>query len=410
MELVLSLESLESELNRFASDRFQRLEFRGGLEDKFERDTSSGRSHRFWFEGLLAILIANGWLLADYVFLEERSWRAVVLRTLLVTPVALLVNSLMRRNPPRALREGSVAGGTTLIGFITLRAQGNATTSGAMFGLVCVLITMLFANVVMRLRFLYAAGATLLMTAGVLWSVAGAETLSLSEKVVAGSLMMMAVTIMLLANYSMEREERVKYLLAGRSEIQSREILTMNAALNRQSRLDKLTGLPNRRLFEERFDELWKDAELTRRPLSQIVIDVDHFKQLNDVRGHLYGDEVLERVASLLPQVLRGPRDFVARFGGEEFVVLLPEAEGERALAVAERIRDLVELAGTPPQKVDGENFLMWTTVSCGVSTCVPSEWMERNDLLGAADRALYRAKADGRNRVCYEACAQLCP
>ncbi len=408
MELVPSLESLESELNRFASNRFGRLEFPEALEDKFERDTSSRRSHRFWFEGLIAILLANGCLLADYVFVEERSWQKVVIRTLLATPVALLVNSLMRRNPPRSLREGTVAGGTTLIGFISLHAQGNATATGAMFGLVCVLITMLFADVVMRLRFLYAAGATLLMGAGVLWSLAGAEALPLSEKVVGGSLMMMAVTIMLLANYSMEREERVNYLLAGRSEIQSSEILMMNAALKQQTRVDTLTGLPNRRFFEERFDELWKDAELTKAPLSQIVIDVDHFKQLNDIKGHLYGDKVLERVSSLLPQVLRGPRDFVARFGGEEFVVLLPGAGEERALVVAERIRDLVELAGTPPQKVDGENFLMWATVSCGVSTCVPGAWMERNDLLSAADRALYRAKADGRNRVRYEACQQI--
>lgn len=408
MNLGPALGGLDSELNRFASGNFQRLGFAGTLEDEFESNTSITRSHRLWLEGLLAILVANGCLLVDYVFVQEKLWQTMILRTLLITPVAVLVNSLMRRNPQRRLREGSVAAGTTLIGFIALYAQGNATATGAMFGFVCVLITMLFADVMMRLRFPYAVGATSLMLAGVLWFLARAQTLQPSEKVVGASLMMIAVAIMLLANYSMEREERVNYLLARRSEMQSTEILKMNAALLRLSGSDKLTGLPNRRSFEERFEELWNDAELTQRPLSQIIIDVDHFKQLNDVKGHLYGDEVLERIASLLPQALRGQTDFVARFGGEEFIVLLPGAEEERALIIAERIRGLVEFAGTPPQKVDGENFLMWSTVSCGVSTCVPGALMERKDLLRAADRALYKAKADGRNRVRFEAGPQL--
>ncbi len=408
MDVMHDVTSVDSELERVQSRSLHLLGFGRGLEDRFESDTSAKRSRRLWFEGLLAIVIANVCMVADYLFVQDGRWQTMVLRALLLTPVALIVNSLMRSNPRRWLREGSVAAGTTVIAFINLNAQGNATAATAMFGLVSVLITMLFTGVIMRLRFPYAVSAIWVMSGGALWSVAGARGLQVSEKVVAGSLLIASAMITLLANYSMEREERVNYLLTLRGELQSRDLLEMNAKLQRLSGMDKLTGLPNRRAFEDRFESSWRDAEGTGRPLSQIVIDVDHFKQINDTRGHLYGDAVLERIASLLPQSLRGQTDFVARFGGEEFVVLLPGMDEEHALGVAERIRSLVEVAGTPAHEVGGGEFLMWTTVSCGVSTCVPEPGMRREELLAAADRALYRAKKDGRNCVRFKGCVEL--
>ena len=408
MGSVPDLVALELELQRLVSSSVRRLGFTGSLEEQFEGETSLRRSRRLWFEGLLAIVIANLCMFADYVFVRDGKWQTMVLRALLLTPVALVVNSLMRCNPRRWMREGSVAAGTTLIAFINLHAQGNATATTTMFGLVSVLITMLFAGVVMRVRFFYAAGAISAMSAGALWWLAGAPTLQVAEKVVAGSLLIVSVTITLLANYSMEHEERVNYLLQLRGKMHRAEMLEMNAMLQRLSRMDKLTGLPNRRSFEERFEEMWREAEAIGAPLSQIVIDVDHFKQINDVKGHQYGDKVLERIAMLLPQALRGETDFVSRFGGEEFVVLLPETDEERALTIAERIRSLIEVAGTPAHEAGEGSLLIWATVSCGVSTCVPEAGMRREELLAAADRALYVAKGSGRNRVCFEMTGEL--
>jgi diguanylate cyclase (GGDEF)-like protein len=135
--------------------------------------------------------------------------------------------------------------------------------------------------------------------------------------------------------------------------------------------------------------------------LSAIVIDIDRFKAVNDLRGHLYGDKVLTRVASLLQQSLRGKDDFAARFGGEEFVVLLPQTSQRAALIVAERIRKLVEVAGSPAVESFATGEVLATTVSCGVATCLPSEGFCIEDLLEAADKALYEAKRGGRNRVC---------
>jgi diguanylate cyclase (GGDEF)-like protein len=129
------------------------------------------------------------------------------------------------------------------------------------------------------------------------------------------------------------------------------------------------------------------------------VIDIDHFKATNDSRGHLYGDRVLVRVASLLLQSLRCKDDFAARFGGEEFVLLLPGTGQEGAMIVAERIRKLVEVAGSPALQDPGLPPRL-STVSCGVASCWPNEFMRREDLLDAADKALYLAKAGGRNQV----------
>ena len=202
------------------------------------------------------------------------------------------------------------------------------------------------------------------------------------------------------AAYSLERQERIAYLLFRRGTLQTQELAHLNRSLQQLSLLDKLTGLPNRRAFDDQFEALWHKGERRHTPLSAILIDVDHFKVINDVLGHLYGDQVLQRIAGLLPQAIRGHADFVSRFGGEEFVVLLPDAGPEISLVVAERIRALVEAAGTPPcERRDGQPMI-WVTVSCGAATCLPGPSLTQSDLLHAADQALYRAKSAGRNLV----------
>jgi len=390
-------------IEKLRNKRFQSLRFSQPLEAQFEQDTAKERCYRLWLEGLLAIIFLNGCLLFDYVMVKDVRWESIVLRTMLVTPLALLVNLLMRLNPRRALREGSVAAGTTLICFINLYVEGNTTASTTTYGLICVLITVLFVDVVMRIRLRYAAISTGVMTVGGLCFLADATGLENPEKIVAASLLAIGVAITMTASYSLEREERLGYLMHLRSEVQGRTLEALNSELQQLSNVDKLTGLPNRRAFEERFENLWAEGERLRTCLSAIIFDVDHFKRLNDRHGHLYGDEVLQHIAGLLVQGLQGHGDFTARFGGEEFVVLLPDTELEKALLLAERVRSLVEVSG---KSVTGEPFgntVLWATVSCGVAMCVPGVGMYRDDLLEAADRALYDAKARGRNRVSFQ-------
>jgi diguanylate cyclase (GGDEF)-like protein len=384
---------VDEEIARLRHNHFRSLDFVEVVEERFEHDTAKERSHRLWFEGLLAIIIFNGCLLADYLLVKDVKLESIVRRTVVITPIALIVNYMMRLNPKRWLREGSVAVGTTLICFLNLHAENSNTAATTTFGMMSVLITVLFAGIVMRLRLPYMTSSTVAMLGGGLWFASHATGLMGSEKVIGISMMTLGVAVTLTAGYSLERQERLAYLLFLRSELQGE-------ALHRLSNLDKLTDLPNRRAFEEQFERLWMEGIQTMTSLSAIVIDIDHFKEVNDLYGHLYGDDVLRRVGGLLTQALHVQNDFVARFGGEEFVILLPNTNMESALLVAERVRTMVEMAGTPASEHLNGRPTMLVRVSCGVSACVPDRGVSRERLLKIADRALYKAKENGRNRV----------
>jgi diguanylate cyclase (GGDEF)-like protein len=154
---------------------------------------------------------------------------------------------------------------------------------------------------------------------------------------------------------------------------------------------DGLTGIFNRRFFEMRVLEELERARRYDLVLSVLMIDLDEFKMVNDEFGHLLGDEVLRQVSSILLSNLR-KADVVCRFGGDEFAVLLPETTGENALRVADKIRRAVsawEFPGVPKQ----------VTISIGAA-CLPRHGETRDELIKAADDALYRAKQSGRNRL----------
>lgn len=155
---------------------------------------------------------------------------------------------------------------------------------------------------------------------------------------------------------------------------------------------DGLTAIPNRRYFEDFLEREYARAVRYQRPLSLMLLDLDHFKKTNDEFGHLAGDYVLRRTAAVLKKTIRREQ-LLARYGGEEFVVVLPETEVSKAETFAERIRALVE---STEFEFDGRDIPVTTSV--GVA-CLTSG-MHRDRLVQAADEALYRAKADGRNRV----------
>jgi diguanylate cyclase (GGDEF)-like protein len=280
-----------------------------------------------------------------------------------------------------------------------LESDTSATSSA--YAQVGVIVTVIFVNVVMRLQFMYALSASAFLLTSDLVFIHHDHLLNSSEKLLGITLAVCAISMTVVANYSGGREERLGYLMRLRSEIQTRELSFLNVELQKISYIDNLTGLANRHSYELQFAKLWREAVSSGSCLSAIVIDIDHFKMTNDTRGHLYGDRVLVRVASLLLQSLRCKDDFAARFGGEEFVVLLPGATQEGAIIVAERIRKLVEVAGSPALPEPGSHPRL-STVSCGVASCWPSESNCREDLLDSADKALYQAKAAGRNQVCF--------
>ena len=166
--------------------------------------------------------------------------------------------------------------------------------------------------------------------------------------------------------------------------------------LVRLARLDGLTGLYNRRTFDDVLEREWRRLARTGEPLSVIMIDVDHFKTYNDTYGHGAGDACLQRVADAARSSLQRPADVLARYGGEEFVALLPETKLEGALAVADAIRTAVVALDIPHASSTTAGQV---TLSLGTACTVPQPDADAAKLLAIADQQLYAAKAEGRNR-----------
>jgi diguanylate cyclase (GGDEF)-like protein len=180
----------------------------------------------------------------------------------------------------------------------------------------------------------------------------------------------------------------------ARLRAQNQELRSVNETLQQLSSTDELTMLPNHRCFQEQLSREVKRARRTAAPLALVLIDIDNFKQLNDRHGHLAGDAVLRHVAGVMSGVLR-ETDHLARYGGEEFALLAPQTDLEGALELAEKIRVAVSQAETPIVGDEGPQTLR-VTVSIGVSLFKDN----RQELFGDADRALYRAKAGGKDCV----------
>jgi diguanylate cyclase (GGDEF)-like protein len=159
---------------------------------------------------------------------------------------------------------------------------------------------------------------------------------------------------------------------------------------------DPLTGIPNRRRFASSLDVEWKRARRAKRPLGFVLIDLDHFKSLNDTRGHPVGDEALRQIAGYLQRSLRRTGDHVARYGGEEFAIILPDTDAAGGVHFAEKLRAGIERLAIPNE---GSPF-RYVTASFGVAAVIPDDNADPAELIAAADTALYRAKRDGRNLV----------
>jgi diguanylate cyclase (GGDEF)-like protein len=170
-----------------------------------------------------------------------------------------------------------------------------------------------------------------------------------------------------------------------------------NVRLKQLSLHDALTGLPNRRLFNQTLESEWNRAMRNRRPLSLVIADVDCFKALNDAYGHPAGDECLCDVASALNSSLRRAGEVASRYGGEEFAAILPDADAASAATVAETMREAVAAL-----QISNEGSMVqpFVTASFGVATAFPVDGTEAASLVDSADEALYRAKRNGRNRV----------
>ena len=173
----------------------------------------------------------------------------------------------------------------------------------------------------------------------------------------------------------------------------NRRLTESNSLLRHLSYVDALTEVPNRRWLDEFLTREWARSIRERTPISLIMADLDHFKRLNDARGHQAGDSCLAQVAAAFRKAIMRPADFLARYGGEEFAVVLPDTDIDGARIVAERLQDAVD--DLVIELPDGSTTSI--TVSIGIACLNPTRSCLPDDLIAAADRALYQAKAGGR-------------
>ena len=174
------------------------------------------------------------------------------------------------------------------------------------------------------------------------------------------------------------------------------QIVHQRRLLEQIAALDGLTGIPNRRRFDEALAQEWSRCQRSGLPLSLIVADVDQFKQYNDTLGHAAGDRVLQDVAAALRQAARRPGDLAARYGGEEFVLLLPETDAPQAQQLADELLQRMAARKLPHPSASAAPCV---TLSLGGITTIPASSVVAPDFFERADAALYQAKAQGRNR-----------
>ena len=179
--------------------------------------------------------------------------------------------------------------------------------------------------------------------------------------------------------------------------VSQQQLLDTNLVLQRLMNSDGLTGLSNRRHFDEYLELEWRRAQREQTQMSLLMIDVDYFKSFNDTFGHLEGDEALRKVASAIRDASCRSSDLPARYGGEEFAIVLPNTSQGGARLVAEKLRQAVEALKIQHISPTEGSFL---TISIGLSTLTPQQGSSCRDLISAADKGLYLAKKNGRNRV----------
>ena len=367
------------------------MHFSTRLEQLFESETQHARTRHLVSVGIIWIVV--GVLYAVVTRVGPASTLALSASTVrmgVVTPILIAVTFAIWWGVRPFTREllmmlATIIAPASMILVITF-AQGSdaGVNRGALT------IVLLFITVVVRLRFWFA------VTACVAIAAVQVGIPSLVGLPVPGNVPLVLITIVatLVANYQLERESRLNYLQRLLTRIQGAQLAATVVQLQDLSQRDPLTGLANRRAIDTQLEALCEKGER----FAVIMVDVDTFKSFNDCYGHVIGDDCLRRVAAMLRASLRNTSDQIARVGGEEFVVLLPQTSVENARIMAERMRNAVYGLRIP----HAESPEHVVTISAGVSgSSAPAS---AEEMLSAADKALYRAKSLGRNRVEIEA------
>jgi diguanylate cyclase (GGDEF)-like protein len=332
-------------------------------------------------------------------------WFSVFMRAVFFTPLCLAVLFCGTYYSQEIVRRRMISftdwvimisGWGAALCFAVILLQSR--TSYAHYYYAGFMVVIIYGNLVQQQTFrfaiLYSLGIVCISIAGMVVTPAYPPAIRVAMMV----LLVVTACFTLTASYLVEKARRRRYLLLRREQTLVEDLSDVNMLLQKLSRSDVLTGVGNRRHFHDYLKHVWERARVDDRPMSVLMIDVDHFKAYNDRYGHPAGDECLKQVAQAIQAHLRSPGDFVARYGGEEFVAVLPDASIEMARQAGERVRQGIE---NLHMRHEASSTAPMVTVSIGVATALGSQvGMTADKLVSQADRALYDAKHGGRNRV----------
>ncbi len=409
MSLVMALRDM------VRRDRSQPLlRFDDAQERRFAESTQEARIQHFMVSGVVALGIFNLFLISDWLMAPDTFWMAACLRLLLFTPLSLVVlyvpwrhRPVVRALPTRVLEGIVVANGVGAALCLTAVLVATESPYAGMYrcGLLPILV---YGTLVQRFRFRFAVVFAACVVACHLASVALAMGQSVHTapypeiEAPAFLVLLVVAAYTLLMNFKMEKEERHRFQQKERQAVLRGELEASQARMEALSRQDALTGVPNRRHFDELAQAQWRQHERSGERIAVLLVDVDHFKAYNDHHGHPAGDQCLRLVAQALQRALQEPDAALARWGGEEFIVLLPHADAELMETLAARLCSAVRGLGL---RHGGGGVHGVVTISVGAALACPA--VDRRQLpavAGQADEALYRAKRDGRDRCCLAA------
>jgi len=386
MELPkLNRDSLQSPYAEQLNRGFPGLKFATLIEKEFREFYIAQNLPRARLSALVALILVLWLTCIEFLFndtaatTQMNALRLGVLCPLLVVVIVAIYVPFLER-----YYDEIAATGVTVIGLVVSYICQVAALEGASYVLAGVVLVNLYACMFLGFRFPVAASIAALLTAAHLGFgfLLGAP---LSELFYMTAILATSNVIGGIATYNLEHALRANFL--------------ETRVLNELAQRDGLTGLYNRRIFDDYIRRIWRQSRREDVPIEIVFVDIDYFKIYNDVYGHQAGDDCLKKVAQTIARSAKRPFDFCARYGGEEFVLVLYGPPADYARTLPEQIRHDVMDLGIEHQGSEIGNFV---TVSVGVALAHPGSGRSLTGAIQTADEAMYEAKQEGRNRVVF--------
>ncbi|MDO9237043.1 MAG: diguanylate cyclase [Aquabacterium sp.] len=375
---------------------FRRLRFPAQQEAAYLAHHANSRRKQLAVMSVLGMLIYNGYGWVNSAMFSDIDQSVLLMQLWLSVGVLLLSAVGYRRRMHPLWREGLYSVFTTAVGVFSVWVLSHSQQMSTLSYIVCLVMIPMFAGVGARQPFWFTCLPAL---------ITAIASISLFNPVGDAQAMVMMNSLFIITNitaytlilaYTLEHGARKEWLFAQIERLQREALELTTLGLRQLSVQDALTGICNRRQFEDDLEFVWGNSLRAGRPVAMLIIDVDHFKRYNDGYGHPAGDRCLKQIAHMIHQQAQSANGMAARLGGEEFGVLLPDSGIADALQWGEALCAAVRNAGMVHRFAESGHV----TVSAGAASVVPARHVDRVSLFAIADEALYQAKRAGRDRV----------